>query len=1071
MIQLTPLITPSDLLFILLQLLPRYRVHGLFSLRGELRRWSQKISLADACLFPEAVRDQADTTLDLRCASSHDCIYPNPTKSLPFAMKVLPPSSPSFVLNAFAALFITGTRTQSCFFRLFSFRARVLIQKTLLLVFIFLLGRPTQAFNHPGIGLTAEDLAAIKANLGREPWKSAYGVLQGDSHSSLNYIMKGPFATVSRNPDQNRYEWENDMQAIYNLARMWYFTGNAAYAQKAHDILISWATTQKTFGGAEGAFEIGDYAYRYAGGADILRGTWSGWTSADTETVKNYFGNTFSLPIPGPLMTGSQGMEQLLGGLAIAVFNDDTTKFNQVLSSFLNDSDTGLRGTFSNGQVVDTGRDQGHAKLYLVNLAQIGEICWKQGVDVFSVLDNRILAAGEYFARYNLPGPTPSFVPIGGQYWGLFTRIGGSPRDSSGERMAWNILHGAYAIRKGLSMPWSSRYGYDTAEDMDSFMFRKTVDTSTASVPKMVIRPPTAALTTGLINADLNGCNPAGSGTYSGGIWTLTSGYNGADPWGSPEPTVHFVYKQVTGDFAMIAKVTSVSDVGSSGAKAGIMIRDSLGTAGSQSWIAVTPSTTYEWSEVGNSNVAYGWNDTARSFGLPRIPYWIKIERVGSRIQTLTSPDGANWSGANVADFPTLPSTAYVGLFGTSLVTGTSSTATFTNVAITGGDGGAGATVPVAPSSVVAGGADGRVVLRWSEAFGATSYTVYRASAAGGPYVRMATVANPTFTDSTVKNGTTYYYVVSATNSAGTSGYSAEDAATPASSWENVAFGGTYSGSSSSNPNEGFAKPFDCNPGSKWFSGSNSGLPQWIQYDFGSGMTQLVKRYGVTSANDVPTRDPSAWLFQGSNDGSTWTTLDSQTNQRFAYRSQTLYYSVGSPRDYRYYRLTVTAANGENDTQISELGLFANTGHLIANGTYVLTNRNSIQVMDASGGGSIDGTPIIQSAYHGSSNQRWILSDQGGGRYQVRGVASGKVLDVSSASATSGARLQLWAWNGRNNQKWTITPTGEGFFRLSAVHSGQAADVNGASIANGASIIQWPNNGGLNQQWILSVSP
>ena len=103
--------------------------------------------------------------------------------------------------------------------------------------------------------------------------------------------MEGPFATVTRNPDLNLNQWIDDMSAVYNLALMWYFTGNTAYAQKSHDILIAWATTQTNFGGQEIGLSLGDYAGTYAGGADILRGTWPGWTAADTTTVQNYFLN------------------------------------------------------------------------------------------------------------------------------------------------------------------------------------------------------------------------------------------------------------------------------------------------------------------------------------------------------------------------------------------------------------------------------------------------------------------------------------------------------------------------------------------------------------------------------------------------------------------------------------------------------------------------------------------------------------------------------------------------------------------------------------------------------------
>lgn len=94
--------------------------------------------------------------------------------------------------------------------------------------------------------------------------------------------------------------------------------------------------------------------------------------------------------------------------------------------------------------------------------------------------------------------------------------------------------------------------------------------------------------------------------------------------------------------------------------------------------------------------------------------------------------------------------------------------------------------------------------------------------------------------------------------------------------------------------------------------------------DLGSGVTQTVKSYGVTSANDVPGRDPAACQFQGSNDGSTWTTLDTESSQSFPYRYQTNYYDISNTTPYRYYRLYITAGNSENDVQVSELGLFAN---------------------------------------------------------------------------------------------------------------------------------------------------
>jgi len=86
----------------------------------------------------------------------------------------------------------------------------------------------------------------------------------------------------------------------------------------------------------------------------------------------------------------------------------------------------------------------------------------------------------------------------------------------------------------------------------------------------------------------------------------------------------------------------------------------------------------------------------------------------------------------------------------------------------------------LAPPVLTAVAGDNRVTLTWSGASGATSFNVKRSAAAGGPYTPIAANIKPrTYADTNVVNGTTYYYVVSATNGAGESGDSNEAAATP----------------------------------------------------------------------------------------------------------------------------------------------------------------------------------------------------------------------------------------------------------------------------------------------------
>jgi hypothetical protein len=59
-----------------------------------------------------------------------------------------------------------------------------------------------------------------------------------------------------------------------------------------------------------------------------------------------------------------------------------------------------------------------------------------------------------------------------------------------------------------------------------------------------------------------------------------------------------------------------------------------------------------------------------------------------------------------------------------------------------------------------------QVPLSWSASSGATSYNVKRSLISGGPYTTVVSPTTTSYTDAGLINGTTYYYVVSAVNSA-----------------------------------------------------------------------------------------------------------------------------------------------------------------------------------------------------------------------------------------------------------------------------------------------------------------
>src|SRR5450432_3106658 len=87
--------------------------------------------------------------------------------------------------------------------------------------------------------------------------------------------------------------------------------------------------------------------------------------------------------------------------------------------------------------------------------------------------------------------------------------------------------------------------------------------------------------------------------------------------------------------------------------------------------------------------------------------------------------------------------------------------------------------IPSVPTGLTATPGNANISLSWTSSAGAVSYHLKRATVSGGPYTLGASPNGTSVSDSSVTNGTTYFYVVSALNSAGESANSAEVSAAP----------------------------------------------------------------------------------------------------------------------------------------------------------------------------------------------------------------------------------------------------------------------------------------------------
>ncbi|MBN1411594.1 MAG: discoidin domain-containing protein [Spirochaetales bacterium] len=139
---------------------------------------------------------------------------------------------------------------------------------------------------------------------------------------------------------------------------------------------------------------------------------------------------------------------------------------------------------------------------------------------------------------------------------------------------------------------------------------------------------------------------------------------------------------------------------------------------------------------------------------------------------------------------------------------------------------------------------------------------------------------------------------------------------------------GTVSAQYTDSPSgEDITKLTDNNTSTKYLTFHASG---WVQFQ--QSTTSVITRYTMTSANDVPDRDPYSWTLQGSANGSTWATLDSRSGEDFPNRFQTREFTFSNSTAYSYYRLNMNNNTG-TILQIAEWELYGVTGGTVPTNT------------------------------------------------------------------------------------------------------------------------------------------
>jgi hypothetical protein len=122
------------------------------------------------------------------------------------------------------------------------------------------------------------------------------------------------------------------------------------------------------------------------------------------------------------------------------------------------------------------------------------------------------------------------------------------------------------------------------------------------------------------------------------------------------------------------------------------------------------------------------------------------------------------------------------------------------------------------------------------------------------------------------------------------------------------------------NAGQGKEKINDGLAGTMWTINTQAG---WIQYQFGDSVQ--MQRYTLQIPAGNATRNPKNWTLQGSNNGSSWTTIHTVTNNVWTEDYEVQEFTITSPGFYLYYRLDITVNTGAvANTQLAEWDLYVN---------------------------------------------------------------------------------------------------------------------------------------------------
>ncbi len=350
-----------------------------------------------------------------------------------------------------------------------------------------------EKFIHPGVAFNMQDVERWRqiVKTQAQPQYAGFEKFRDDKYSQSNYVMNGPYKEIYSNEDDTHPNITNqvnaDWAAACQNAIMYAATGQKAFADKSVEIIRAYANTTKGEfwsgrpGGSDHILIIGNLVVKYVYAVELMRYLPdTGLTENDFQAACTFLKEScvtvldkfFARTDPKTKAVGNFGASAMNSYMCMGILMDNMEMYKKAVMIYLDQHPTCYEsGSIARyidgetGQCQESGRDQTHAQLGLGMMSMLCEVAWKQGTDLYGVLNNRLLSGYEYTAKYNLGYDVPfHYMPeLTGKYNWYEIDQQDKEQYNSGQRdnlrrglisPVYERCYNHYVNRKGLQMQY-----------------------------------------------------------------------------------------------------------------------------------------------------------------------------------------------------------------------------------------------------------------------------------------------------------------------------------------------------------------------------------------------------------------------------------------------------------------------------------------------------------------------------------------------------------------------------------------------------------------------------------------